>query len=154
MVRWASSWAHSRYSCILLISNLKKIGSWSCAVSRRKRKGELMALGAKDPREPVGGAQWQSVTIKASPWPGMKKLKRGGRGLSVSSRFYNHRVSRCFGTKMGSGRREAAPGTLSSYSGWVWLLFPALNGWLRRREENHVVWNGCIFYSCYLRQAC
>ena len=34
---------------ILLISNLKKIGSGSYAVSRRKRKGELMVYEAQEP---------------------------------------------------------------------------------------------------------
>lgn len=50
----------------------------------------------------------------------------------------------------GGGPLEPSPPT----QGESGILFPTLNGWLRRREENHVVSNGCTFYSCYLRQAC
>lgn len=103
-----------------------------------------MASGAKDPRELAGGnavAEWAERGL-------------GGERGALSLGLYNHMTSRCWGTRMGPGEEPGGPlepplPTLGK-SG---ILFPTLDGWLRRREENCVISNGCIFYSYYLRQA-
>lgn len=113
-----------------------------------------MASGAQDPWELVGGAQGQLGIPKASPWP--ETLKLTGRGGALSLGIYNHMVSRCSGTRLGWGSSRAvlwnplepSPAT----RGESGILFPTLGGRLRGREEKRVISNGCILYSCYLRQ--
>lgn len=95
----------------------------------------------------VGGGERGTDAFRSKGAQGAWEETAGG---VVNHEPFTTPCSRGAGVNMAWGSGGPLEPPTQAESG---ILLPTLDGWLRRREGNRVISNGCIFYSCYLRQA-